>query len=373
MLTARGIRGQGPDGSSLAPAGMLRRLRREAAPAAKRLLFRAGAYPVLRKLSPSSGLAILRYHAVCGPEGLKYAEASICVTPAAFEQHVAYLTSAYNVMTLPEAVERIRAGKPLPANAVAITFDDGYADNLTAARVLHRYGASATFYLTAGCLSGEAPFWPSETRQLVERVTSPLIELDAEGTRVSIPCATDVERRSAIRMLAKLFKSHSIPVRERLREQLRAAAGGALIDSFMLTWDEVREMHRLGMTIGAHTVTHPNLPNAGSADAWAEITGSRKRIEDELSARVTMFSYPNGGAEHYMSAEVARMVQEAGFEAATTSWNGLAGLRSDVYALERVQVAERLEDLVFALEVERFAFRPAPRTSQKRLSQAAEL
>jgi peptidoglycan/xylan/chitin deacetylase (PgdA/CDA1 family) len=41
----------------------------------------------------------------------------------------------------------------------------------------------------------------------------------------------------------------------------------------MLTWDELREMHRLGMTIGAHTVTHPNLPSAGLEDAREEIAG----------------------------------------------------------------------------------------------------
>jgi hypothetical protein len=77
-----------------------------------------------------------------------------------------------------------------------------------------------------------------------------------------------------------------------------------------------------------------------------------------------MFSYPNGGAERYMTPEIARIVREVGFAAATTSWNGFAGPDSDLFALERVQVKERLEDLVFALEVERFAFRPAPRAPQ---------
>src|SRR5690606_14576646 len=81
----------------------------------------------------------------------------------------------------------------------------------------------------------------------------------------------------------------------------------------------------------------------------------------ELDAQVTMFSYPNGGAERYMTPEIARLVREAGFEAATTSWNGFATAKSDVYALERVLAAEALEDLVFALEVERFLFKPAPR------------
>jgi peptidoglycan/xylan/chitin deacetylase (PgdA/CDA1 family) len=345
------------------PIALLRRARRRAAPAAKSALFRSGAYGVLRAARPSRALAILRYHAICGPEGEAYADPAISVSPTNFEQHVAYLASCYRVLPLAEATRYLRSGRSLPANAVAITFDDGYADNLPAARVLSRYGVSATFYITSGSVGGEAPFWPSEIRQLVTRLNGPSIALDAHGTPLSIPCGTETERRTALRTLARLFKSHTIPVRERLREQLRAAAGGADTTSFMLSWDELRDMRGLGMDIGGHTVTHPNLPNAGRDDARFEITASKARLERELDARVTMFSYPNGGAERYMTREIAELVRDAGFEAATTSWNGFAGSHSDLFALERVQVAERVEELAFALEVERFAFKPAPRAA----------
>ena len=71
-----------------------------------------------------------------------------------------------------------------------------------------------------------------------------------------------------------------------------------------------------------------------------------------------MFSYPNGGAESYFTPELQKVVARAGFLAATTSRNGFATAASDLYALERVQVAERLEDLIFALEVERFMLAP---------------
>jgi peptidoglycan/xylan/chitin deacetylase (PgdA/CDA1 family) len=121
-------------------------------------------------------------------------------------------------------------------------------------------------------------------------------------------------------------------------------------------------MQRLGMTIGAHTRTHPNLPSAGLTDATAEIAGSKRRLQHELGVPITMFSYPNGGAERYYSPELEDAVRQAGFLAAATSRNGFAGYRSDLYALERVQVAERLEDLVFALEVERFVCRPGGRS-----------
>jgi peptidoglycan/xylan/chitin deacetylase (PgdA/CDA1 family) len=342
-------------------ASLLARLRRHAAPTAKRLLFSSGAYTAIRTLRPSRALAILRYHAVCAAQGVGYAEPGICVTPSAFERHVAYLTSQYRVLPLPEAVRYLREGKTLPPNAVAITFDDGYADNLAAARVLARNGATATFYITTSCLAGESPFWPSEIRELVHRTKAPEIRLKTADGELLLRCDTDVARHLAIRALAKAFKASTIPAREALREQLRSLAGGGDIASPMLTWDQVREMQRLGMTLGAHTMTHPNLPNAGLADAWLEISGSKARLERELGVATTMFSYPNGGAERYMTADVAALVRKAGFEASTTSRNGFAGPGSDLFALERVQVAEHLEDLIFALEVERFAFRPEER------------
>jgi peptidoglycan/xylan/chitin deacetylase (PgdA/CDA1 family) len=332
-------------------------------PNAKSLLLRAGVYGPFRRMLPSRQLAILRYHAICERDA-GYAEPGICVSPSAFEGHVAYLARHYRVLSLPDAVAAIKRGASLPANAVAITFDDGYADNLGAAQTLARYGVSGTFYITAGCLAGGMPFWPSEIRALVKVIRDPQIEVRVQDETVSLALTTPAERKAAVSRLTKLFKGNTIPVREAIRDQLRGFARTATAPSPMLTWDEVRTMHRLGMVIGSHTMTHPNLPNAGLRDAEREITESKATLERELDAPVTMFSYPNGGADRYMTPDVARLVRDAGFDAATTSRNAFAGPKSDVFALERVQVAESLAEVVFALEIERFLFKPKPRPGE---------
>jgi peptidoglycan/xylan/chitin deacetylase (PgdA/CDA1 family) len=341
------------------PAGPLRQLRAAAGPWAKTALLRLGGYAALRRAIPSRGLAILRYHAICGPEGYEYADPYICVTPDNFERHIAYLTSAYHVMRLDDAAQMLAERQPLPVNAVAITFDDGYADNLDAARILAKYGASATFYLTAGCLDGGEPFWPVELRYVVRALPARKHTLRAGAVEVEIDLTRAEARHPVIKQLTKVFKSHPVPVRDALREQLRALAGPALsVPRVMLNWDEVREMHRLGMTIGSHTMTHPNLPSAGIERAREELVDSRRRLEHEISAPVTMFSYPNGGAERYLTPDIQRIVREVGYAAASTSHNSFATEASDIFALERIEVEERVEDLAFALEVERFAFKP---------------
>lgn len=341
--------------------GGLQGLRRAAAPAAKRFMLRAGVLGALRTLRPNQGAAILRYHAVCGPEGHAYADPTICVTPAAFEAHVAYLARNYRVLPLPEVTAALRAGRTLPRNTVVFTFDDGYADNLEAARILHRHGASGTFYITAGCLKGGAPFWPAEIRGLLPRVPGPAFDLEVDGRSVHVPYSTPVEWRAAVRIVSRVIKSHSRATRDRTLEQLRRLAGHPDLESPMLTWTELAEMARLGMTVGGHTLTHANLPSAGLADATDEITACKARLERELGIEVAQFSYPNGGAERYYTPEIRQAVIDAGFAAASTSENGFSHAGSDLFALERVQVAESLADLVFALEVERFAFAPAAR------------
>ena len=339
----------------------LRTLRARTAPLAKTALLRLGGYAAVRRLLPSGRVAILRYHAICGEEGYAYADPSICISPQAFEEHARYLAGHYAVLPLPEIVQRLRAGRPLPRNAVAITFDDGYADNLPAARTLHRYGLSATFFITAGCLAGGHPFWPAEVRRLLAAARTQPVDIDVNGRVTRLAVGSGDDRRAAARLVSRLIKSNPIPVRESILEQLRRAAGAPAAARCMLQWDEVAEMHRLGMTIGAHTLTHPNLPSAGLAAATHEIAGSKARLESELGAAVTMFSYPNGGAERYYTPELQRIVAESRFDAAASSRNAFAGMTSDLYALERIEVEERLEDLVFALEIERFAFAPEAR------------
>ena len=330
---------------------------------AKSALFRSGFYSLFRRVAPSRQLGILRYHAVCARDA-GYADPGICVTPAAFAEHVAYFASNYSVLPLPDAADALRRGLSLPPNALAITFDDGYEDNLAAAEILARHGLSATFYITAGCLAGGEPFWPSELRSLMAGITGPELAVSAAGVDLRLAVATPAEKRAAVARLTKTFKAHPVPVREALRERLREASTTAGAASPMLNWDQVRRMHALGMVIGSHTMTHPNLPNAGLDRARVEIVESKARLEAETGAPVTMFSYPNGGAERYMTREVAALVREAGFAAATTSRNAFAGRSSDLFALERVQVSQELERVVFALEVERYAFKPKPRPGE---------
>src|SRR5688500_3052388 len=106
-------------------------------------------------------------------------------------------TSASAVLPLEQAVQWLAERKPLPPTAVAIPFDDGYADNLAAARILAKYGTTATFYITAGCLAGGQPFWPSELRYLGRAIAPPRVTSVAGPARLDPQPDRDAGRAAA--------------------------------------------------------------------------------------------------------------------------------------------------------------------------------
>ncbi len=344
--------------------GLLRSMRAAIAPSAKTAMRKGGLYSALRRVQPTGYVAILRYHAICAPD-VGYADPSICISPAAFEEHVAYLARNYAVLPLTIVADALREGKPLPPNAVVITFDDGYADNLAAARVLHKHGCSATFYITTGCMTDGEPFWPAETPALIERDHTAVRRV-ARGQPARRAC--DRHARAAPGRRAAARQGLQIASHSRPRVAATAASGGGEEPVSGVADADVGSDSRDARSPHDHRRAHRDASESaqrGLAAAAAEIEGSKARLEKEMGEPIAMFSYPNGGAERYFTPELQEIVMRAGYTAAVTSRNGFASAASDPFALERVQVAERLDDLLFALEVERFAFKPRPRTTDK--------
>jgi peptidoglycan/xylan/chitin deacetylase (PgdA/CDA1 family) len=111
--------------------------------------------------------------------------------------------------------------------------------------------------------------------------------------------------------------------------------------TIMMSWEEAREMHSQGMSFGAHTVTHPNLPNTSLDEAEREIRESKETIEARLQAPVLDFSYPNGRGSSHLTDQVKDIVRHAGFHSAVTSVAGGVELGHDPLALKRVGIYKK--------------------------------
>jgi peptidoglycan/xylan/chitin deacetylase (PgdA/CDA1 family) len=250
---------------------------------------------------------------------------------ARFEATLSWLRRWFNVLPLDEAVRRLSEGT-LPARAAAISFDDGYADNLTvAAPILQRAGLPATFFIATGYLDG-GRMWNDGLIEAVRR--SPLDTLTtSQWGEFSL---FDWRARGvAAQRLIDQIKYLEPADRERAVVEVARAAQTTLPTDLMMSSDQVRQMHKLGFTIGAHTVSHPILARIPLDVARGEIAAGRDTLERLIDARVALFAYPNGKpGRDYLPGHVA-MVRELGFDAAVSTAWGASARGDDVYQLRR--------------------------------------
>ena len=134
----------------------------------------------------------------------------------------------------------------------------------------------------------------------------------------------------------------------------------------MLSWHEIKEMHRAGIAFGAHTLTHPDLTRLPAELLEAEVVGGKKVIEDALGCRVDTFAYPFGRYDERCRELVSRH-----FLCACSDRLGLCRSTSDRYAMERVDAYYlRTERLFHMMLTSVFPFYVHARAVPRRIRRA---
>lgn len=214
---------------------------------------------------------ILLYHRIAN---VKSDPHLLSVSPDNFYDQLDFLKNNFNIVPLAQIVKWIKE-KKFKDRAVAITFDDGYADNLqNALPILKKLGVPATIFVTAGHIdSGTHFYWDNET--------------------------PETDRGKPV--------SH---------DELITLAGCNLIE------------------IGAHTMNHPKLKKINLEDQEMEIRQSKETIENIVGIPVTGFAYPFGGQDSFDNQTIG-LVKKSGFGYACANIHERVRNGSDIFALPR--------------------------------------
>jgi peptidoglycan/xylan/chitin deacetylase (PgdA/CDA1 family) len=295
--------------------------------------------PLLQWLAPAgpkARLSTLIFHRVVAqPDPLFPTE----VDAQRFDAICAWLRAWFNMLPLDEAVQQLREGR-LPARALAISFDDGYADNHDVALpILARHGLQATFFVATGFLDG-GRMWNDTMIELVRRAPGPELDLSA----LALPALDTLDltsleaRRQSARRLTMALKY--LPLAERAEkvahvEAIARRCAVVLPVDLMMTAEQVRALRVAGMQIGAHTVNHPILQTLTDEAARTEIAGGRRQLEGIVDAPVKLFAYPNGKLGQDYGARDAALARDSGFDAAFTTHAGHSTASTDPFQLPR--------------------------------------
>jgi len=278
----------------------------------------------------AAALPILTYHNLRDVEpGYPFDPGVVDASPAEFDEQMAFVARWFVPVGIDEIRSAIRGG-PLPRNAIAITFDDGYRSNLElAVPILKRHGLRATFFFATGYLTERKVFW-------WDRIAYILHETQRERIALSYPYELGFDLRSAAgrsHMLGRVLKLVKTEVGmdvERFMTELAARAAvrwdaaleRRLADELLLTWDEVRAVRAAGMDVQSHTKSHRALGTLSIAELRRELIESRVELEHELGEKVHAVSYPCGIALNRDDPFFER-VREAGYEIGLASHGGM--------------------------------------------------
>lgn len=300
----------------------------------------------LRRQQEAHGL-VLMYHRVARVEVDPW---ELCVRPEHFESQIRMLREQADLVPLAKLRGQLRKGRR-SRPAVAITFDDGYVDNLKVAKpVLERFEAPATVFIATGQVGRRADFWWDRLAKLVlpERALPQVLELAIGQERFEhrddrLAAGGAPGHRARRRLHDRIWawcSNRPDSGRDAVLSAVEQWAGAQPApdpDSWAMTPEELHALTNGGLVdLGAHSVTHPLLSRLPAAEKASEIWQSRSDCEHLTGTAPAAFAFPNGD----LDAESLALVRDAGFEIACTSHPDLVWDAGNAFATPRIHVGD---------------------------------
>lgn len=236
-----------------------------------------------------------------------------------FDWQMSLLSKYFTPISLTSAMDHLEQGT-LPSNAVCVTFDDGYLNNLEVAQpILEKYQIPATVYIATGFSTGQN-MWNDRLIDLFADQALSRFSLEALGASPMDVSDWD-SRRSAAYSLIPQIKYRDYQERQKLIDALYVENNVQSAPRKMMTPDEIRKLSSLGVDIGAHTVDHPILQSQDEQEQLRQIQTSKETLENWLQKPVTGFAYPNGKPVKDYGESAVEIVKKLGFRyAVSTRW-----------------------------------------------------
>ncbi len=277
---------------------------------------------------------------------------------ADFRRLLVVLKQSFHPMALPTMVEAIRQGESLPPRSIAITFDDGYANNYhLAANVLEELKLPWSVFLPVGLVESRGRQWIDDVRVLIHRGNRKQLRFRWDGQELYFELGNTQQKRHAVQRIIELCRYAPEESRaQRLNELYAQYSSNELValreqfNTFApMTWDQVRELQAAGVEVGNHSLSHVALSQQSPEGLRREIFESRDLLRARIGEHSPYFSYPYGRPDA-ISPEVEAVLSEAGYcGALTLEQNTIDCTRPKLLQLPRLIVSTEIGRVLFGL------------------------
>jgi len=295
----------------------------------------------LLKMKMKNQIIILMYHAVVRSPLEIY---DWCfIDELSFRRQLKYLIKNFEIISLSEAVERIKNATIYRPSAV-ITFDDGFQNNYEIAfPILLEARAPATIFLITGLVNTDDTVWYCRLNRALAETKKASLELD--GTKLDLS-GTDAKARSSSAIKHKL-KTYTHPQLLTRLQKIILELGAdpdrpvEIGSPFrMLGHQEINKMVASGLIeFGAHTHSHAILSPLSPRQRYEEIIRSVNTIEELTERQCKFFAYPNGRPEDY-DEDTIKILESCGVRASVTTIEGSNDEMTPLMELRRHAIGE---------------------------------
>ena len=258
--------------------------------------------------------AILVYHRVVKDEQIEEdLELGLTVSCSNFERHIKELKSKYKICSMNEFVENLK--KKTNEFMIAITFDDGYKDNLyQALPILTKHEVPASIYITTRFLNKDVNIWWYELADIIQNRTE--INFQYQEKKFYFLLENKKQKLTAYQNLIKLFKNLRIDKQNELMEKITNTKKRKNYSKICLNSEEILMLEKNPLiTIGSHGHNHLNLKILSDDEVKYEITKSLEILENLLNRKVKHFAYPFGGKDQ-VSIREYNIIEDMDFDSA---------------------------------------------------------
>lgn len=301
------------------------------------------------------------YHGIVSDDSPDDARTRIAVSASQFELQLRELRNHWTPISLERIRQALYENRPLPDRAVHVSFDDGYRNNLTlAAPLLAKYEIPATIFITTDFLDSGRLIWPLELHERIVawpnlrvRYAENRAPLTVSPSPISPSPPNSRERSETALAFVNAVKRLDVEDRDAFLAVLRSETELNISSAWQrelyepLQWSELPLLKSMGIDLGAHTLTHPNLAKLPLEELEKELRESKARLEREAGSEpCDSLAYPFGSGYDY-SDSVVDAARRIGFRLAFTLQERRNGTVLDPLRIHRICIHREHSPLSF--------------------------